>query len=82
MKNRQFVNILPQVERKHKIKRLNDIKAFKRENPKGFWREANKLGLGKTRTNIDCVNMLDGSVSHNTRDILQRWQDEQYNSIS
>lgn len=82
IKRRKFDKSLRQEERKYKIQRLNNIKSFNSGNSKEFWREVNKLGPGKTRTNIDCVNMLDGSVSHNSTDILQRWKEEYSNLFS
>ncbi|CAG2194034.1 unnamed protein product [Mytilus edulis] len=76
IKRRQFDKRLRQEERKYTAQRLNRIKSINQGNPKEFWREISKLGPGKTSTNIDSVNMDDGSVSHDPSEILQRWKEE------
>ncbi|MES9883775.1 MAG: reverse transcriptase family protein [Sedimenticola sp.] len=71
-----FDKRLRQLERQYKAEQVHHISELQTQNPKQFWNHINKLGPGKPKHVIDCVRLDNGSISHNTDEILSKWKQD------
>ena len=65
-----------QAGRSYKAQQRDHITQLQATDPKTFWNEIQKLGPTPRKQEIDSVELQDGNISYNTKDILSKWKND------